>query len=59
MAWSSVPITAQEGIVAQAGTPDSSVNAFVASGRCVAASAAPSLLGRPFARQPGKTLGLT
>ena len=43
MTWSAVPTTSQDGMVAQAGGPEGSVRALVASGRCVAASF------RPFA----------
>ena len=43
----------------QAGTPDWSVNVLVARGRWVAASTAPALAGRPLAKQPGNTVGLT
>ena len=59
MTWSAVPITAQDGIVAQAGGPDLSASALVASGRWVAASTAPARAGRPLAKHPGNTLGLT
>src|SRR5215469_1507809 len=59
MTWSLVPITAQDGMVFQAGTLDLSIKALVASGRWVAASTAASLAGRPLAKQPGKTLCLT
>src|SRR5579862_2846889 len=52
---SAVPMMAQDGIVFQAGTPDTSVSAVVESGRCVAASAAPSLAGSPLVKQPGNT----
>ena len=57
--WSFRPITSQDGIVFQAGTPDWSVNVLLARGRWVAASTAPSLPDRPLAKQPGKTLCLT
>src|SRR6185437_5301911 len=59
IAWSSVPITAHDGIVFQAGAVDFSVSALVASGLWVAASTLPSAAGRPFAKQPGKTLCFT
>ncbi|HEV8649763.1 MAG TPA: hypothetical protein VG276_10250 [Actinomycetes bacterium] len=55
MMWSAVPITSQDGIVFQAGTPDWSNSALVASGRWVAASTAPSRAGRPLAKHPGNT----
>src|SRR5271166_3881505 len=58
MAWSAVPITAQEGIVCQAGTPDFWVSAMVESGRWVAARICASLVGKPLARQDGNTLCL-
>ena len=40
MTWSPVPITAQDGMVFQAGGPDGSVNALAVSGRWVAAMTA-------------------
>jgi len=57
--WSLRPITSQDGMVLQAGAPDWSVNVLLARGRWVAASTAPSRAGRPLAKQPGNTLGLT
>src|SRR5437763_6907792 len=59
MMWSFRPTMSQDGMVAQAGVPDWSANVPVARGRWVAASTAPSLAGRPLAKQPGNTVGLT
>ena len=56
MAWSAVPITAHDGIVFQAGTPDFWVSAMELSGRWVAASILASLAGRPLAMQDGNTV---
>ena len=58
MTWSAVPITAQDGMVFQAGGPDGSVNALAASGRWVAAMTAAWLAGRPVAKHPGTRFGL-
>ena len=58
MTWSAVPITAQDGMVFQAGGPDGSVNALAASGRWVAAMTAAWLAGRPLAKHPGTRFGL-
>lgn len=58
MTRSPVPITAQDGMVFQAGGPDGSVNALAASGRWVAAMTAAWLAGRPVAKHPGTRSGL-
>src|SRR5258706_15426186 len=58
MAWSAVPITAQDGIVFQAGTPDFWVSAMDVSGRWVAASTPASRAGRPLAMHVWNTLCL-
>src|SRR5207342_2792805 len=50
MTWSPVPITAQDGMVFQAGGPDGSVNALAVSGRWVAAMTAAWLAGSAQAR---------
>ncbi len=50
MTWSAVPITAQDGMVFQAGGPDGSVNALAASGRWVAMAF--SLPMAPLSRLP-------
>jgi hypothetical protein len=54
--WSFMPTMSHDGIVAQAGVPDRSVNALVARGRWVAARTAASLAGSQLAKQPGNTL---
>src|SRR5580693_5931557 len=59
MTRSAVPITAQDGMVFQAGTPVGWDSAMVDSGSCVAASILASLAGRPLAKQEGNRLGLT
>src|SRR5262249_49071051 len=56
--WSAVPITAQDGMVFQAGVPNVAPSALAASGRWVAAMTAARLAGRPLAKHPGTTLGL-
>jgi hypothetical protein len=48
--WSAVPISDQDGIVCQAGTPEGSEPALSAMGRSVAARTAASLAGRPLAK---------
>jgi hypothetical protein len=55
MTWPAVPITAQDGMVFQAGGPDGSLNVLAASGRWVAAMTAAWLAGRPLEsiRGPG------
>src|SRR5512146_2752112 len=58
MTRSPVPITAQDGMVFQAGGPDGSLNALAVSGRWVAAMTAAALAGRPVAKQPGTRFGL-
>src|SRR5256885_7467249 len=58
MTRSPVPITAQDGMVFQAGGPDGSLNALAASGRWGAAINAAWLAGRPVAKHPGTTFGL-
>jgi hypothetical protein len=58
MTWSAVPITAQDGMVFQAGGPDGSVNALAVSGRWVAAMTAAWLAGRLLAKHPGTRFGL-
>src|SRR4029077_19455749 len=58
MTWSAVPITAQDGVVFQAGGPDGSVNALAVSGRWMAAMTAAWLAGRPVAKHPGTRSGL-
>src|SRR5271166_771863 len=58
MTWSAVPMAAQDGIVAQAGTPDTWLSASVVSGSWVAARTLASLAGRPLAKQEGKRLCL-
>src|SRR6185437_10071486 len=58
MTRSPVPITAQDGMVFQAGGPDGSVNALAVSGRWVAAMTAAWLAGRPVAKHPGIRSGL-
>src|SRR5450631_2439022 len=58
IAWSAVPITAQLGMVAQAGGPDASVSALAAIGRWVAASSAAWLAGRSLARMLRNSAGL-
>ena len=58
MTWSAVPITAQDGMVFQAGVPNVAANALAASGRWVAAMTAAWLAGRPLAKHPGTRLGL-
>src|SRR6202044_1038706 len=60
MTWSAVPMTSQDGIVCQAGAVVSVSDRMLAAGGCCsAASAAPSLAGRPLAKHPGNTLWLT
>src|SRR3984885_9442983 len=60
MTWSAVPMTSQDGIVCQAGVVVSVSDRMLATGGCCsAASAAPSLAGRPLAKHPGNTLWLT
>src|SRR6266436_8746725 len=58
MTLSAVPITAQDGMVFQAGVPDGSPSVLAASGRCVAAMIAAVGAGRPLAKQPGTRAGL-
>jgi hypothetical protein len=58
MAWSAVPITAQDGMVFHAGTPDFWVSAMDVRGRWVAASTPASRAGKPLAMQDGNTLCL-
>lgn len=48
--WSAVPISDQDGIVFQAGTPEGADPALNAMGRWVAASTAAWLAGRPSAK---------
>src|ERR1700733_13623169 len=60
MTWSPVPMTSQDGIVCQAGAVVSVSDRMLATGGCCsAASASPSLAGRPLAKHPGNTLCLT
>src|SRR3984957_809311 len=60
MTWSAVPMMSQDGIVCQAGVVVSVSDRMLATGGCCsAASAAPSLAGRPLAKHPGNTLWLT
>src|SRR6185437_12164279 len=60
MTWSAVPMTSQDEIVCQAGAAVSvSIRMAATGGCCSAASAAPSLAGRPLAKHPGNTLCLT
>ena len=56
--WSAVPITAQDGMVFQAGGPEGSCRVLAASGRWVAAMTAAWLGGSPLAKQAGTRLGL-
>src|SRR5262245_10502061 len=58
MTWSAVPITAQDGMVFQAGGPNVAASALAASGRWVVAMTAAWLAGRPLAKHPGTRLGL-
>ena len=58
MTWSAIPITAQDGMVFQAGGPNVAGSALAASGRWVAAMTAAWLTGRPLAKHPGTRLGL-
>src|ERR1700722_17089435 len=58
MAWSAVPMAAQDGVDFQAGTPDFWLRAMVDSGSCVAASTCCSWCGRPLAMHDGNTLCL-
>src|ERR1017187_9661577 len=58
IAWSDVPITAQLGMLVQAGGPDTSASAEAAIGRWVAASSAAWLAGRSLARMPRNSEGL-
>jgi len=58
MTWSAVPITAQDGMVFQAGGPEGSCRVLAASGRWVAAMTAAWLGGSPLAKQAGTRLGL-
>src|ERR1700729_1248964 len=58
MAWSTVPTTAQDGMVFHAGTPVCWVSAIVDSGSWVTASTLASVAGRPLAMQLGDTLCL-
>src|SRR5258708_37588452 len=58
MTLSAVPMTAQDGMVFQAGVPDGSPSVLAASGRWVAAMIAAAGAGRPLAKQPGIRLGL-
>src|SRR5256885_16598385 len=58
MTWSAVPITAQDGMVFQAGAPNVAASALAASGRWGAAMTAAWLAGRPLAKHPGTRLGL-
>src|SRR6516162_5174000 len=58
MTRSAVPITAQDGMVAQAGGPEGSNSVLSASGRWMAAMTAAWGAGRPLAKQPGTTSGL-
>jgi hypothetical protein len=48
--WSAVPISDQDGIVSQAGTPEGADPALNAIGRWVAARMAAWLAGRPLAK---------
>src|SRR5580658_877882 len=56
MAWSTVPTTAQDGMVFQAGTPEGWVRALVAIGAWSAARAWASGAGRPLAMHDGNAL---
>src|SRR5215468_6408357 len=58
MTRSAVPITAQDGMVFQAGGPEGSPSVLAASGRWVAAMTEAWGAGRPLAKQPGTTSGL-
>ena len=56
MTLSAVPITAQDGMVFQAGFPEGSDSVLAASGRWVAAMTAAWLAGRPRGLEPQMTV---